>query len=122
MRRYALRDDQWDWIKEDLPGCDGPCWRDGGGQSAVRRKSCLSSDLRAGVPWRDLPGAFWRLDIRLSALQPVGQAAFSQPVFRLATITTTKYMMIDATIVRAHQHSAVAETRRASHSAHPAAD
>ena len=23
MRRYALRDDQWDWIKDFLPGREG---------------------------------------------------------------------------------------------------
>jgi hypothetical protein len=25
MRRYALRDDQWDRIKDFLPGREGPC-------------------------------------------------------------------------------------------------
>lgn len=31
MRRYALRDDQWDRIKDFLPGREGHCRRDRSG-------------------------------------------------------------------------------------------
>ena len=60
MRRYALRDDQWDRIKEILPGREA--------MLAARRRTigCSSKrsvQIRAGVPWRDLPARFgdWKI-------------------------------------------------------------
>jgi len=56
MRRHALRDDQWDRIKDLLPGREG--WvgvtakDDRLFVEAVRYRS------RAGIPWRDPPERF----------------------------------------------------------------
>ena len=36
MRRYALRDDQWERIKDTLPGREGHVGGDCGGQPTVR--------------------------------------------------------------------------------------
>ena len=67
MRRYALRDDQWDRIQDILPGREGHV----GGTAADNRLfvEAVLFRFRAGIPWRDLP----RLEDRLSALQPMGQ-------------------------------------------------
>ena len=46
MRRHALRDDQWDRMKDLLPGSEG--WV----VEAVLYR------YRAGIPWRDLPERF----------------------------------------------------------------
>ena len=53
MRRYALRDDQWDRIKDTLPGRDGHV----GGTAPDNRLfvEAVLFRFRAGVPWRDLP-------------------------------------------------------------------
>lgn len=53
MRRYALRDDQWDRIKDFLPGREGQV----GGTAADNRLfvDAVVYRYRAGVPWRDLP-------------------------------------------------------------------
>ena len=52
MRRYALRDDQWDRIKDILPGREGHV----GGTAADNRLfvEAVLFRFRAGVPWRDL--------------------------------------------------------------------
>ena len=71
MRRYALRDDQWDRIKEILPGREGHV----GGTAADNRLfvEAILFRFRAGIPWRESTRALWRLEDRLSALQPMGQ-------------------------------------------------
>ena len=71
MRRYALRDDQWDRIQDILPGREGHV----GGTAADNRLfvEAVLFRFRAGIPWRDLPERFWRLEDRLSALQPDGR-------------------------------------------------
>ena len=70
MRRYGLRDDQWDRIKEILPGREGHV----GGTAADNRLfvEAVLFDLAPASPGRSAR-ALWRLEDRLSALQPVGQ-------------------------------------------------
>src|SRR5436189_5584279 len=56
MRRYALRDDQWDRIKEELPGREGHV-----GVTAKDNRLFVGAVLygyRAGIPWRDAPERF----------------------------------------------------------------
>ena len=56
MRRYALRDDQWERIKDLLPGRKGCA-----GCTAKDNRLFVEAVLyryRAGVPWRDLPERF----------------------------------------------------------------
>ena len=61
MRRYALRDDQWDRIKNSLPGREGHV----GGTAADNRLfvEAVLYRYRAGIPWRDLPERFgdWKI-------------------------------------------------------------
>ena len=53
MRRHALRDDQWDRIKDILPGREGHA----GGTVADNRLfvEAVLFRFRVGIPWRDLP-------------------------------------------------------------------
>ena len=61
MRRYALRDDQWDRIKDFLPGREGHV----GGNAADNRLfvEAVLYRYRTGIPWRDLPARFgdWKI-------------------------------------------------------------
>ena len=55
-RRYALRDDQWERIKDLLPGREGTV-----GVTAQDNRLFVEAVLcryRAGMPWRDLPERF----------------------------------------------------------------
>lgn len=61
MRRYGLRDDQWERIKDLLPGREGHV-----GVTAKDNRLFVEAVLfryRAGIPWRDLPERFgdWKV-------------------------------------------------------------
>ena len=115
MRRYALRDDQWDRIKDILPGREGHV----GGTAADNRLfvEAVLFRFRAGIPWRDLPERFGDWKIVYQRFNRWAKSGVFERVFRLlASDHDNEYMMIDATIVRAHQHSAGTQKRRcASH-------
>jgi transposase len=105
MRRYALRDDQWDRIKGLLPGREGHV-----GVTAKDNRLFVEAVLyryRAGIPWRDLPERFgdWKqVHTRFGRWARSGVWAM---LFRhLASDADNEYAMIDSTVVRAHQHSA----------------
>jgi transposase len=110
MRRYALRDDQWDRIKDLLPGREGHV----GGTAANNRLfvEAVLYRYRAGIPWRDLPERFgdWK-----STHQRFGRwsksGVFERIFKHLAADPDNEYVMLDATIVRAHQHSAGARKK-----------
>ena len=56
MRRCGLRDDQWERIRDLLPGRVGPV-----GRTAKDNRLFVEAVLyryRAGIPWRDLPERF----------------------------------------------------------------
>ena len=121
MRRYALRDDQWDRIKEILPGREGHV----GGTAADNRLFVKAGSVQIS---RRRPlartRALWQLEDHLySASTGAPRAAFSAVFRLLASDHDNEYMMIDATIVRAHQHSAGTQKNTARKpSADPAAD
>lgn len=112
-RRYALPDDQWERIKDLLPGRAGQ-------PGATARDNRLFIDaalyrFHAGIPWRDLPARFedFRVvHLRHSRWSKTG--VWARLFERLAQDADNEYAMIDSTIVRAHQHSAGAKggTRR----------
>ena len=110
MRQYALRDDQWDRIHDDLPGRLGTV-----GATAADNRLFVEVVLyryRAGIPWRDLPERFgdWKnIHRRFSRWAATG---VWERVFRqLAEDADNEYAMIDSTVVRAHQHSAGAQKK-----------
>jgi len=112
MRRYGLRDDQWERIKNLLPGREGTV-----GVTAADNRLFVEAVLyryRAGIPWRDLPdrlGDWKNVHRRFSRWAKFG---VWQRVFQaLAAEADNEYAMIDSTIVRAHQHSAGAQKKSA---------
>jgi transposase len=112
MRRYALRDDQWDRIKDFLPGCEGHV-----GGTAKDNRLFVEAVLyryRTGGPWRDLPERFGRWETVWQRYNRWSASGVFERIFNLlAADHDNEYMMLDATIVRAHQHSAGAQKKRA---------
>ena len=110
MRRYALRDDKWDRIKDILPGREGHV-----GATARDNRLFVEAVLyryRAGMPWRDLPERFGdpiKIHTRFSRWAKSG--VWKQMFEMLAADADNEYAMIDSTIVRAHQHSAGAQKK-----------
>ena len=113
MRRYALRDDQWQRIEDLLPGREGSV-----GVTANDNRRFVEAVLyryRAGIPWRDLPErfGFWKaIHTRFSRWAASG--VWKKVFQHLAEEADNEYAMIDSTIVRAHQHSAGAKKKRVS--------
>ena len=65
---------------------------------------------RAGIPWRDLPARFGDFRVVHTRHSRWSHSGVCQRVFEaLAQDADNEYAMIDATIVRAHQHSAGAK-------------
>jgi len=123
MRRYALRDDQWERIRELLPGRAGHV-----GVTARDNRQFVDAVLyryRAGIPWRDLPERFgdWK-NVHRRFSRWAGAGVWKRLFDHLAADADNEYAMIDSTIVRAHQHSAGAQKKpgRTRRSADPAAD
>ena len=111
-RRYAVRDDQWARIENLLPGREGTV-----GVTAKDNRLFVEAALyryRAGMPWRDLPerfGDFRIVHTRFSRWSKTG--VWARVFEHLAQDADNEYAMIDATIVRAHQHSAGAQKKPA---------
>lgn len=105
MRQHILRDDQWDRIKDMLPGQDGHA-----GATAKDNRLFIEAILyryRAGIPWRDLPECFGDFRVVHTRLCRWAKKGVWESIFRrLSTDADNEYAMIDSTIVRAHQHSA----------------
>jgi transposase len=108
VRRYGLRDDQWDRIKELLPGREGTV-----GVTAKDNRLFVEAVIyryRAGIPWRDLPERFGDWQHMHRRHRRWAENGVWKRVFEhLAGDADNAYAMIDSTIVRAHQHAAGAK-------------
>ncbi|MBC6473304.1 MAG: IS5 family transposase, partial [Hormoscilla sp. GM102CHS1] len=114
MHRYALRDDQWERMKDLLPGREGHV-----GGTAKNNRLFVEAVLyryRAGSPWRDLPERFGDFRVIHTRFSRCRQIGVWERVFQvLADDADNEYAMhlrkIDSTIVRADQHSAGAKKK-----------
>jgi transposase len=108
LRRYGLRDDQWERIQDSLPGREGHV-----GGTAKDNRLFVEAVLyryRAGMPWRDLPARFGDFRVIHTRHMRWSKSGVWQKIFEhLAEDADNEYAMIDATIVRAHQHAAGAK-------------
>lgn len=110
MERTLLRDDQWERIAHLLPGKAGDR-----GVTAKDNRLFIEAVLwiaRTGAPWRDLPAQFGRwhsVYMRFSRWSKHGVWEHLMRV--LAGDPDLEELIIDATIVRAHQHAAGAQKK-----------
>jgi transposase len=116
--RYALTDTQWERIKDLLPGRVGCV-----GAPAHNNRLFVNAVLyryRAGIPWRDLPERFgdFRV-IHLRHMRWSTRGVWQRVLEALMVDADNEYAMIDATIVRAHQHSAGAKKKATSQAIKP---
>lgn len=108
VKRYGLRDDQWERIKDLLPGR-----ADAVGVTARDNRLFVEAVLyryRAGIPWRDLPERFGDFRVIHTRHMRWSRSGVWQRIFEhLAADSDNEYAMIDATIICAHQASAGAK-------------
>ncbi len=110
LKRYGLREDQWERIKDLLPGRV-----DTVGVTAKNNRLFVEAVIyryRAGIPWRDLPERFGKWKNVHRRHSRWSKSGTWEAIFKcFSEDADNEYAMIDATIVRAHQHSAGARGR-----------
>ena len=95
VRRYGLRDDQWEKIEKLLPGRE-----DTVGVTAKDNRLFVEAVLyryRAGIPWRDLPERFGDFRVIHTRHTRWSKGGVWKRVFeRLAEDPDNEYAMIDS--------------------------
>ena len=108
MARHELRDDQWRKIKDLLPGKKGDP-----GVTAKNNRRFVDAVLwiaRTGAHWRELPEEFGKWNSVFQRYNRWSAKGVWESLFKaLADDPDFEFVMMDATIIRAHQHSAGAK-------------
>ena len=96
-KRYALRDDQWEQIKDLLPGRIGAV-----GVTAKDNRLFVEGVLyryRSGIPWRDLPERFGDFRVVHTRFSRWAKAGLWQKVFEvLSHESDNEYAILNSTI------------------------
>ena len=110
VAKYALRDDQWIRIKDSLPGKLNDPGRSGDNRRFVEGVIWIAKN---GAKWRSLTSEYGNWNSAHRRFRRWSKKGIWQMVFNsLAVSEDTEWLMIDSTIVRAHQHSAGAKGGR----------
>ena len=108
MVRRELTDAQWERIEDLIPGKATD-------RGSTGRDNRLFVDAvlwiaRSGSPWRDLPDAFGKWNTVYVRFSRWAKAGVWGKLFKaLADDPDFEYLIVDSTVVRAHQHAAGAK-------------
>ena len=112
MVRSILRDDQWERIKDLLPGKATDC-----GVTAKDNRLFVEAVLwmgRTGAPWRDLPAELGNWHTTYTRFSRWSKTGVWDRVFEaISQDRDEEEVMLDSTAVRAHQHAAGAKKNTA---------
>ena len=109
MRRFELSDEQWKRVEGLLPGRPGSP-----GRSGDDNRLFLDAVLwiaRTGAPWRDLPERFGESNSVFQRFNRWAKKGVWQRVFDTLQDPDLEWVMLDATIIRAHVHAAGARKK-----------
>lgn len=110
MRRFELTDDQFTRIEDLLPGkATDP------GRTAEDNRQFVNAVLwvlRTGAPWRDLPERFGPWNSVFQRFNRWSKKEIWARVFETLQEPDWEWLMIDASVIRAHQHSAGAPQKK----------
>ena len=110
MIRRELTDTQWLRIKDLVPGKEGDKGRHGADNRLF--VDAVLWIARAGAPWRDLPPVFGHWNSVFQRFRRWARKGVWERIFSaLMESPDFEYLIIDSTIVRAHQHAAGAKGR-----------
>lgn len=105
MIRRELTDAQWARIERLVPGKDGDKGRHGADNRLF--VDAVLWIARTGAPWRDLPEEFGNWNSVFQRFRRWAKKGRWERLFKeLSVDSDCEYLIIDATIVRAHQHAA----------------
>ena len=122
LPRHAISDEDWDRIKDLLPGKAGDP-----GVTARDNRLFLDAVLwvaKTGAPWRDLPERFGPWNSAWKRFSRWARKGRWQKIFEHLQDPDLEWLILDSTVVRAHQHAAGAEkkaTARAGRTSRPSA-
>lgn len=111
MRRHEISDEQWCKIKDLLPGKPSDP-----GRTARDNRSFINAVLwisRTGAPWRDLPERFGAWNSVFQRFNRWCQRGVWGRVLRVWQDPDLESLMLDSTVIRAHQHAAGARKKGA---------
>jgi transposase len=104
-KRYELSQAQWERIAPMLPGKASDPGRTGG-DNRLFVNGCLWV-LRSGAHWRDLPERYGKWKTLHKRFTRWAKAGVWDEVFAsLIKDRNNQYLMLDSTLVRAHQQAA----------------
>lgn len=109
MRRFELSDEQWKRVEGLLPGRPGTAGRSGEDNRLFL--DAVLWVLRTGAPWRDLPERFGESNSVFQRFNRWAKKGVWQQVFDALQDPDLEWVMLDATIVRAHVHAAGARKK-----------
>jgi len=106
--RRELTDAQWQRIEQLVPGKKGDRGRHG--EDNRRFVDAVLWVARAGAPWRDLPEDLGKWNSVFQRFRRWAKKGDWERIFNaLIENPDFEYLIIDSTIVRAHQHAAGAK-------------
>ena len=106
--RRELTNWQWERIANLVPGKKGDRGRTGEDNRLF--VDAVLWVLRTGAPWRDLPSAFGHWNSVFVRFNRWSRKGVWDRIFKaLAEDPDFEHVMVDATIIRAHQHAAGAK-------------
>ena len=103
--KYSLKEEQWKRIKHRLPGKKG----DPGRRGVDNRRfiEAIIGIARNGASWPSLPTAYGKWNSVYKKFSRWAKKGVWKRLFNaLSNDADTEWLMIDSTIVRAHQHAA----------------
>jgi transposase len=105
MRRFELTDEQWEKIRDILPGREGDV-----GVTAKDNRLFLDAVLyvaRTGIPWRDLPAErFGKWNSVFQRFRRWSKKGVWAQIMEQLQDPDLQLLLVDSTIIRAHQHAA----------------
>ena len=104
LPRHAISDANWDRVKDLLPGRPGLP-----GKVAKDNRLFLDAVLwvaRTGAPWRDLPERFGNWNSAWRRFDRWARKGVWQRIFETLQDPDLEWLILDSTVVRAHQHAA----------------
>jgi len=110
MRRHELSDEQFERIKHILPGRKGHV-----GVTAKDNRIFINGVLwifKTGAPWRDLPERYGHWKNIHRRFSRWAKTDVFDNIFRiLSEDADMEFLLMDGTIVKAHQHAAGAKKK-----------
>ena len=107
LRRHEITDQQWDAIKNFLPGKEGDP-----GATAKDNRLFINAIMwiaKTGAPWRDLPERFGNWNSNFQRFNRWCKNGVFDKIVAQLRDPDLDVLLLDSTVVRAHQHAAGAK-------------